>query len=209
MAGVWRSRNQASKYINPTQVATGGANGLSLTAVPDASSYPGVYNWKSGGIFSNFALPITGWLVQWRVLLPDMTTGAWPMLWFMGLNGDSEYDLYSGGLNGPGGPNDCLTSQLFLGGNVQNQYNTGVNLASGWHIFAVEYKPGVSLKSWVDGVLMDNITTGLPLFPPSYSMLFTLGMATLASSPWHVTQSASTPGSVVAYCNDVQAYNPA
>jgi hypothetical protein len=194
------------EYYDPGQVTTGGPNGLTLTAVPDTTSYAGKYNWKSGSIFSNFATPAAGCFVQWRVLLPDMTSGAWPKLWFMGPNGENEFDLFSGGLNGPGGPNDCMTVQLFGGGNVQNQYNTSSNLASGWHIFGVELIPGASIKSYLDGVLMDTLSTGIPQ-PMGYELIFSLMLATAATSPWHAIQSGATPASLKAYCNDIQMYN--
>jgi hypothetical protein len=177
------------EYYTSSQVTTGGANGLALTAVPDTTSFPGKYNWKSGSIFTGSSLPLTGCFVQWRVMLPDMSTGAWPQLIFLGPNGENEFDLYSGGLNGPGGPNDCMTVQLFAGGNVQNQYNTANNLSSGWHIFGVEFVAGVSIKSYLDGVLIDTLTTGIPLLT-NYELVFSLAMATfgdlaLAQHPRH------------------------
>lgn len=194
------------EYYSPSQV-TNGPNGLTITAVRDSTFSSLGYSWKSGNIFSGgkVTVPSAGGYVQWRVNLPDMTTGFWPALWFLDPNSNNEYDLLDAGFTGPGGPNYCVTENLFTRSNRQFQGNPGINLAGQWVTFGVEFKARRSIKSYVNGVLLNTYTVNVPN-PIAYELIAGLQVASTSASGWHTVVSANTPSVGNMYINDVQMY---
>ena len=71
-----------SAMCGPSQVRVD--NGLTLTAERNTNQYASTYPWISGVATTEgkFSLPSTGWYVQVKAKMPDMTGGMWPAIWF-------------------------------------------------------------------------------------------------------------------------------
>ena len=76
-------RTTSRRCIGPSQVSVN--DGLTLTAQRNTNAYAGTYPWISGAITTEgkFSLPTTGWYVQAKIKVPDMSQGMWPGLWFL------------------------------------------------------------------------------------------------------------------------------
>ena len=86
--------------FGPSQVSV--HNGLILTAQTNTTRFAKTYPWISGVTTTEgkVSLPATGWYVQVKAKMPDMTAGMWPAIWFMPDTSTSkvpEIDLFEGG----------------------------------------------------------------------------------------------------------------
>ncbi len=149
----------------PSQV--GVDNGLTLTAQRNTNQYSGTYPWISAVVTTEgkFSLPTTGWYVQARIKLPDMTQGMWPSLWFLpgGSGPFNEIDFVQGGFYG--GPSNVNDAPLAAGyfdttGNLINEAipNVGFDASAGFHTYGIEWTPGVGINEYVDGNLVWAVT---------------------------------------------------
>ena len=77
----------------------------------------------------------------------------WPGIWF--LEGGEEIDLQEGGYTegqcSASAANRCMAVNYHGVSNDQRFYDTGVDLSAGYHIYGMEYKPGVSSTMHFDG----------------------------------------------------------
>jgi beta-glucanase (GH16 family) len=144
----------------------------------------------------------TGGYVQVRMQLPDMTTGAWPALWH--LEAGREIDTQdSGFLYGTTSPNRVMTSAL-QSPQTEQQFDKGVDLSAGYHIYGMEYRPGVSVKTYLDGGLKATFTDSIPT--SGATILINLEMCQTASS-WHPVVSSATPATVQMSVSELQVYH--
>ena len=166
--------------FGPSQVAV--HNGLTLTAHRNTNQYAKSYPWMSGVVTTEgkLSLPSTGWDVQVKAKMPDMTSGMWPAIWFMPDTPTStvpEIDLFEGGWLGSD-PNEIMHSDY--GGSATQYsgyrdivYNTGSDLTAGYHVYSIQYIPNVSVKYFFDGKLtfeqLDWITLSVVRARTSYS----------------------------------------
>ena len=153
-------------YDDPAQLSYG-TNGLTITATPSNTFSP--YTWKSGTISTGtkWLTPAKGCYIQFKVKTPDVRYGAWPALWFFQGTPAWEFDVYEGGfyLNGDSSdptPLNQIVSTTLQSGQGKIQSNVGVDMSAGFHIFGVEYIPGVSFKVYVDGVLKGTWNKNVP-----------------------------------------------
>jgi hypothetical protein len=196
-------------------------NGLTLTARPNDTApedaYATDYPWVSGVVTTQgkVSLPATGFYVQVRAKMPDMTAGMWPAIWFLpdtAAEGYSvpEMDLYEGGWLGANA-NQLMHTDFGGGSSIwtgyrQLVYDSGVDLSADYHIYGLEYTPGVSVNYYLNGTLvfqqLESDKGGIPT--GTYELILQLQVADLSTSGWHTTGGTSTESMKV---SEVQAYN--
>ena len=190
-------------------------NGLTINAERNPlTQYSATYPWLSGCIttMGKFALPTSGWYVQVKAKLPDMTQGMWPGVWFLPAQRGTafnELDFIQGGFTGAGPVNQVNAFDYFApGGEHQSDPNIGVDLTSGYHVWGIEWTPGVGIKAWVDGNLVWSATASSSLSIPSqpYEIILNLQVASQQTSGWHTVPSATSPGGSLKVA-EVQAYS--
>ncbi len=190
----------------------GGSSGLHLIASPDAHE-PG-YAWAGAyvsGTEKLAVLPATGGYVQIRAEMPDSTHGGWGSLWFMPENhAGQEMDLQETGFLPGGIPvNQVMASSIHSG--PEKFSNVGVDTSAGFHTYGLAYDPGVSVKTYFDGVQQQSWTTGVPT--GAYELIMSMTMMDAngpnLSPPHTVADPVNHPGPYTMSVNDVQIYrNP-
>jgi hypothetical protein len=206
--------SDTSAMLGPDQVSV--HNGLTLTAQHNPTWYSRTYPWISGVLTTQgkISLPSSGWYVQVKAKMPDMTNGMWPAIWFMPDQASShvpEIDLFEGGWRGSN-PNDII--HMDYGGGASEYagyrdivYDTGSDLTAGFHVYGIQYIPNVAVKYYFDGKMVfeqkeddpGGVATG------SYELLLELQVASQQASPWHTQTSATTPSATMDIA-EVQAY---
>jgi hypothetical protein len=127
----------------------------------------------------------------------------WAGIWF--LEGGAEIDLQESGALGTNS-NTMLMSNLHASGNSESLIDTGINLSADYHIYGMEYKPGTSIKIYLDGVLMTTYTQNIPT--GAYTIVMDLAVAQNAAS-WHTSTGTTTSSPSEFNVSDVQVYSPA
>lgn len=201
--------------FGPSQVSV--HNGLTLTAQANTTRFAKTYPWISGVTTTEgkVSLPATGWYVQVKAKMPDMTAGMWPAIWFMPDTSTSkvpEIDLFEGGWKSPD-PNETMHAD-YGGGAGQYPgyrdiiYNTKTDLSAGYHIYGIQYIPHVSVKYFFDGTLVFEQSAsdkgGVPA--GTYELLLQLQVASPQTSQWHTVATASSPSQNMDIA-EVQAYS--
>jgi hypothetical protein len=204
-----------SAMYGPKQVNTG--NGLTLTAERNTNQYARMYPWISGVVTTEgkVALPSSGWYVQVKAKMPDMSDGMWPAIWFLPstpISSAPEIDLFEGGWSGTD-PNELMHSD-YGGGSSEYPdyrnvvYNTRSNLSAGYHVYGIQYIPHVSVKYFFDGKLvfeqLQSDKGGVA--PGTYELILQLQVATDQTSPWHTVPTARTSADSM-QVSEVQAYS--
>ena len=202
----------------PSQVSVD--DRLTLTAQRNTNRYAGTYPWISGAVTTEgkFSLPTTGWYVQARIKLPDMTQGMWPGLWFLPSQSGTpfnEIDFVQGGFTEGGGPvnQSPLGTGYFPTGQPSPVGETvpdlGFDATAGYHTYGVEWTPGVGIKGFVDGTPVWTLTQAqVPggIVAQPYEMILDLQVATVADSAWHTVPTATSPGGTMEVA-EIQAYS--
>jgi hypothetical protein len=187
----------------------GGSGGLHLIASPDA--HEAGYSWASAyvsGTQKLAVLPATGGFVQIRAEMPDSAHGGWGSLWFLSENGTgNEMDLQETGFLPGGTPvNQVMASSIHTGPELFS--NVGVDVSAGYHIYGLEYDPGVSVETYFDGVLQQSWTVGVST--GAYELIMSMTMMDSNGSslfPQHtVADPINYPGPYTMSVNDVQIY---
>lgn len=206
--GVWRksvpapysaadSGSYNAEFYDPNHVLTG--SGLKLVARRDSTFTD--YQWRSGCITTHGKFSFQGGYAQFRAKLPDSRSGPWASIWF--LEGGAEIDLQSSGYLGGADANHSMFSHLHSGANTQSLMPLAIDLSADYHVYGMEYVPGVSVKTFLDGNLMAHYTQNVP----SGAMTIVINLAIAqGTSPWHTTLSPLTPAVVDFDVSDVQVY---
>src|SRR6202035_3396587 len=105
----------------------------------------------------------TGGYVQFHAKLPDSRYGAWGGFWFLPQGSAGyEIDLQESGTcsncDGSSLANSSLAEHIWNGSN-QIVQDTGIDLSAAYHTYGIEYRPGVSIKMYLDGVLKNTWTS--------------------------------------------------
>ncbi len=206
------SGNEIAMF-SPSQVSVD--NGLTLTAQRNTNQWASIFPWISGVVTTEdkFTLPTSGWYVQVKAKMPNTSRGMWPSIWFMpAVAGTSvnEIDGYEGGFTFYGPVNQVVHSTYFLnsGSNLGNGANVGVSLAAGFHVYGIEWKPGVSVTIYFDGNQIWQVTEAeagsIPAEP--YEIMLQLAVASAKTSSWHTVTNTKTPTSSM-HVAEVQAYS--
>ncbi len=210
------SNNELAMY-GPSQASVN--DGLTLTAQRNTNAYAGTYPWISGAITTEgkFSLPTTGWYVQAKIKVPDMTQGMWPGLWFLpAVPGPfNEIDFLQGGFTEGGGPvnQSPLGTGYFPTGQSNPVSETipdlGFDATAGYHIYGVQWTPGVGVKGFVDGKLvwsLPNAAVPGGIVAEPYEIILDLQVASATDAAWHTFPSATSPGGSMEVA-EVQAYS--
>ena len=151
-----------------------------------------------------------GWYVQVRAKMPDQSQGMWPAIWFLpgiGGHGFNEVDQYEGGmLASP--PNQIGSSNFFADQGQQGAlYNVGFDVTAAYHVYGIEFKPGVSITAYVDGTQkwQTLASNGVTIAGEPYEIMLELQVAGSWTSGWHTVTNANTPTSTMSV-SEVQAY---
>jgi len=200
------------EMYSPAQVSV--SNGLTLTAQHNTNQWASEYPWISGVVSTEgkFSLPTnTPWYVQVKAKMPDQSQGMWPAIWFMpGVSGtaSNELDGYEGGWSGTS-PNEIMHSGFFAPqGEPQAAYNVGADVTAGYHVYGIEFKPGVSITAYFDGTPVWQVlaSNGYTIAGEPYEILLELQVASQQASGWHTVTNANTPNSSMSIA-EVQAYD--
>ena len=206
--------SDSAAMFGPNQVSV--HNGLTLTAQRNPTSYASIYPWISGvATSSGVSLPTTGWYVQVKAKMPDMTEGTWPAIWFMSNSPTDqapEIDLFEGGWLGAN-PNELMHVDYGGGRSLYPDYreaiyDTGTDLSAGYHVYGIQYEPNIAVRYFFDGkVIFQQLASdpgGIPT--GTYELLLQLQMASPETSGWHTLPAATTPSETMAIA-EVQAYS--
>ena len=208
------STDEAAMF-GPSQVEV--ANGLALTAQRNTNQYAPTFPWISGVVTTEgkLSLPASGWYVQVKAKMPDMTAGMWPAIWFMPDTPTSpvpEIDLFEGGWH-DSDPNQLMHADYGGGASEYSGYrdivyDTGSNLSAGYHVYGIQYVPNVAVKYFFDGTLvfqqMESDRGGV--VAGTYELLLELQVASEQTSQWHTVPTA-TASSASMDIAEVQAYS--
>jgi beta-glucanase (GH16 family) len=187
-----------AEYFEPSAVSVN--NGLSLRATR-GSSRAG-YTWTSGVVTTQGHFALSRGYVQVKAWMPNLISGMWPGVWFMGNATElPEMDLYEGGYTP--NPNSSFAADLHVAGGYQQFAQTGIDLHSGWHIYGIDYEPGSSVTMYLDGTQVARYTTNVPTGP--YFLLVDLEVAQHTVG-WHSVVGSLTPSPSVMKIAQVQAY---
>ena len=201
--------------FGPSQVSV--HNGLTLTAQANTTRFAKTYPWISGVTTTEgkVSLPATGWYVQVKAKMPDMTAGMWPAIWFMPDTSTSkvpEIDLFEGGWKSPD-PNETMHADYGGGAGLYAGYHRHHlrhedGPCCGIHIYGIQYIPHVSVKYFFDGTLVFEQSAsdkgGIPA--GTYELLLELQVASSQTSQWHTVPAASSPSQNMDIA-EVQAYS--
>ena len=219
------SGTDAEMYA-PSQVSVD--NGVTLTAQRNTSgptaqyanpSEGGFATWLSGVLTTEgkFDLPATGWYVQAKIKMPDMTQGMWPGLWFLPSQSRTpfnEIDLVQGGFTGEVPVNEApLGAAYFPTGKSkpvgQTIPNVGFDATADYHTYGIKWSPGDSIKGFVDGRLVWTLTQAqVPggIVAQPYEIILNLAVATASDSSFRTVPTATSPGGSMKIA-EVQAYS--
>ena len=205
-----------AEMYGPSEVSVD--NGLTLSAQRNTNQYSGTYPWISGVVTTEgkFTLPTSGWYVQAKIKVPDMTHGLWPNMWFLPATPGpfNELDFVQGGFYG--GSNDVNDAPIAAGyfdtaGTLVSEAvpNVGFDASAGYHTYGIEWTPGVGIKEYVDGNLVWSITQSqVPggIVAQGYEIILNMQVATSADSGWRTVPTSTSPGGSMEVA-EVQAYS--
>jgi hypothetical protein len=204
--------NEAAMF-GPSQVSVD--NGLTLTAVRNTDQYAGTFPWISGVITTEgkFTLPTTGWYVQVRAKMPDVSQGMWPAIWFLPPTAGTpynEFDGYEGGwlLGNSASPNEVMHSDYFSNqGQQQTAYSVNTDLTAGYNIYGYQYIPGQSVTAYFDGTKVWQVSaaSGITITAEPYEIIIELQVTT--DEVVGQTVATNTTPSASMNVSEVQAYS--
>ena len=207
----------AAQYYLPSQISV--SHGLNLMAsrlpttgrctnADPTSTFP----WRSGAVSTYNHFEFDGGYVAITMKAPS-GNGMWPALWMLpgpgaGHGDDFEIDLQEGGFAPPGPVNDTYAWHLrsalpTLGGVV----NTGVDLGSGYHTYALNWVAGQSLTWYLDNHQIARLTKNQAAIPSEpMELILDLAVANAAASNWHPPFDPTTQSPSVMQVASVQVW---
>jgi len=199
-------------YFATSQVTLN--NGLDLTMVPDTQYSSMGYLTRSGVVTTDGKFSLTSGYVQIKAEMPDSSSGAWPAIWLMDPNaggGDQEIDVHEGGFTAAdaGLPAGTPENNMFVstyhtptGSQSGFGYATPTPMNDGYNTYGVEYIPGVSIKTYFNGVLVGSWTQNISTTP--YEIVLWNTQASSGTSEYHTVGTSPNPS--VLSIAEVQVY---
>jgi beta-glucanase (GH16 family) len=190
------------EYYLPTQAIVN--NGLDLMAQETQTAgmlagVPKTYAWRSGAVTTYGKFQFTGGYVQIVAKMPS-SPGMWPSLWTLpgpgATNGDDvEIDMFEGGYYGNGvdplqNYSWHLHTQQGLEGGVTN---VGVDLSAEFHTYGMQWVPDQSIKWFLDGQLVGEVTEKqTPIPDEPMELIMNLAISNSTSAAYRTTPDEST-----------------
>ena len=216
-AGSGLGCQYAAQYYLPSQISV--SRGLNLTAsrVPTSGGCNNtgattVFPWRSGAVSTYNHFEFDGGYVAVTMKAPA-GSGMWPALWMLPGPGaahgdDFEIDLQEGGFAPPGRANDTyawhLRSASATSGGV---VDTGVDLSSGFHTYALNWVAGQSLTWYMDDRQIARLTSDQVDIPSEpMELIMDLAVANGATAAWHPPNDLLTPSPSVMQVASVQVW---
>ena len=196
-------------YDEPSAVSVNG--GLNLTATPGSSTSG--FSWTSGVVTTYGHFQFDGGYVQAVAKLPT-ANGDWPAIWMLPGPGAStttdnfEVDLVEAGMTAGFPAAQNLSYHLHeqpsqWGGN----FNTGVDLSSGFHTYGLDWVPGQSITWYFDGQQVAQVTSAqFPIPNEPMELIINNGMANAQTSGWHTQVDGTTGSSSDLVVRSIQVY---
>lgn len=191
-AGCTNFGNAELEWYMPSQdQVSGGALHLVAQRTPtsgeDANGQPLTYPWTSGVVTTQDHVDFTYGYIQVVARIPK-GDGFWPALWLLPLNGwPPEIDIMENFGNDTS--NVYLTNHPVGAPQQELIVNTGTDLSTAYHTFAVDWEPG-AITWYLDGQAKYTVTSGVPSVP----MYFIANLA-IDGTPGRANPDASTPSS--------------
>lgn len=199
-------------YFSPAQVRVN--DGLTLTMVPDTRYSSLGYGYRSGVVTTDGKFELRSGYVQIKAKLSDSAQGGWPAIWFIDPNGgggSQEIDLQEGGFTakGAGLPARTPENNVFVstyhtpaGGQSDFSRATAEPMNAGFNVYGMEYIPGRSIKTYLNGKLVGSWTRNISTTP--YEIVIWNTQASAKASGFH-TDGRSPAPSVLSVA-EVQVY---
>ncbi len=208
----------AAQYYLPSQVTVD--NGLNLTA--SRATTPGwcnhtasssMFPWKSGVVSTYGHFQFNGGYVAITMKAPP-GNGIWPGLWMLpgpgGTHGDDfEIDLQEGGFAPPNPANDTYAWNLHLGSAMWGgTVNTGIDLDSEYHTYALNWISGKSITWYLDGKQIAKLTSAQVKIPDEpMELIMDLAVANASASGWHPSYDSTTNSPSVMHVSNVEVWS--
>ena len=122
----------------------------------------------------------------------------------------NELDGYEGGFIWYGPPNQAVHSTYFPKSSegLGNTVKVSAGLAAGFHVYGIQWDPGVSITIYLDGAQVWQLTEAeagsIPAEP--YEIILDLLVASTQTHSWHTVTNANTATSSMQVA-EVQAYS--
>ena len=145
---------------------------------------------------------------------PPSGNGMWPGLWMLpgpgGTHGDDfELDLQEGGFAPPNPANDNYAWDLHRGLKTWGgTVNTGIDLTSGYHTYALNWISGKSITWYLDGKEIAKLTRAQASIPDEpMELIMDLAVASASASGWHLPYDSRTRSPSVMQVSSVQVWS--
>lgn len=207
-----------AQYYLSSQV--GIDNGLMMTAT--RSYTPGLCNqaaslstfpWRSGAVSTYNHFQFDGGYMMIKMKAPS-GNGMWPSLWMLpgpgGAHGDDfEIDLQEGGYDPGGQANETYAWHLHHGSTTWGgTVNTGIDLSSGYHTYALNWIPGQSITWYLDGQEVAKLVSTQASIPNEpMELIMDLAVANANASSWHRPYDSTTSSPSVMRVASVQVWS--
>lgn len=208
----------SASYYLASQVVVN--DGLALTASRSSTSgwcnesaSSSTFPWRSGAVSTYNHFQFDGGYVAITMKAPS-GNGMWPALWMLpgpgGTHGDdSEIDLQEGGFAPPSPANETFAWHLHHGSTTWGGgINTGVDLTSGYHTYALDWIPGQSITWYLDGHEVAKLTSAQAIIPNEpMELIMDLAVANAKSLDWHTVYDSATRSPSVMQVSNVQVWS--
>jgi beta-glucanase (GH16 family) len=188
-------------YFSPSQVRVN--NGLTLTMVPDSKYSSLGYRYRSGVVTTEHKFALRSGYVQIKAKMPDASLGGWPGIWFIHPSsggGSEEIDLQEGGFTpkSAGLPSGTPENKIFVstyhtasGSQSNFSYVTAKPMNSRFNIYGMQYIPGRSIKTYLNGRLVGSWTQNISTTP--YEIVIWNSQASGNASGFHTAGQSPDP----------------
>jgi beta-glucanase (GH16 family) len=194
-------------YFAPlgTQDSVSGS-GLTITAIIQNITGPGgvVFPVTSGVATTDGKIAFDGGDIHVVAQVPGGDC-SWPSIWLLpdknsGATSDNaEIDIFEGGFTLSGHPtNDVFAGHLHRGGSSAGfTVDSGVDLTLAFHDYEVDWKPGVSITWYLDGVQQGQVLNATLAIPDeTMELIFSQDCAGSGRSSFHTVFDGGTPSSM-------------
>jgi hypothetical protein len=203
-------------YFSPSQVTVN--DGVTLTMVPDTKYSSLHYGYRSGVVTTDDKFTLRSGYVQIKAKMSEASLGGWPAIWFIDPSsggGSQEIDLQEGGFTptAAGLPSGTPENNIFVstyhtpsGSQSDFSYATPKPMNARFNIYGMEYIPGRSIKTYLNGTLVGAWTQNISTTP--YEIVIWNTQASVNTSGFHTTGESPNPSGLSVAEVQVYALSP-